>query len=498
MRIKQSLPPKERWTRVFILSVSLLFMAFMVKQINCYLWESLSRTVYASLFPVLTAFFLYFGGLSLGTEVKLLFAYWAWYLISRALNGSTAFTEEYVAWMNCGMFFALGSLGLMVNAAQRRKLLNWVGGAVCGYHTVLALVAIFCALKGLCIINPITEGFICAMHDFSFPRLIVMDSSPNIGSAWFFAVFFLLIYFLLGCRKKLWRIPIVLAAAANYFALTLTYCRNVKICFSVSTAMLVMLLALRYLPLKKTWQKAAAVILAAVLFIPLTYKSFDGAEHILQNAYKSMNTAQTEALHQPAPTPEAEVTPETSEEPEAEETSQAPADDPAEDGAEAGSENMVFNDPRDLGKSFATLSDRTQIYESAFVTLKQEPIRLLRGCYWKDIMSVAQPILELHNVHFHNFLLQTLVHTGLMGFLLALSYCVLLVIRMLRYFFSEDPSARFSEKLLTLPLTGLLIYNMLEPQLFNYADFSVLYFFFIAGIFLGDSYELHPPKRREK
>lgn len=484
MRIKQNMTPKDRWTVIFLFCVSLMFAAFMVKQINSYLWDTLYATVFVAAFPILAAFFLYFGGLKLGAEVKLLFAFWVWFLISRILNGSEAFTNEFATWVGFGMFFVTCAAGLMASAEQRRRLLNWVGGIACGYYTALAVTSVVCAVMRISILNPITQGQICAMHNFGFYRLIVLDNNPNIGALWFFEVFFLLVYFFFSCRKKLWRIPIVFAAAANYFAMMLTYCRSIKIGFSVCIAMLTMLLAMRYLPLKKHWQKAATVVLATVLFIPLAYKSFDGADYIFNSAREAVAAAENESSTEPVEV----ATPAPS--------TLSATMTPVSNNAEATPETDAYGDTRDLGKSILSLSNRVPIYESAFITLKEEPIRLLRGCYWEDIMSIAKPMLKQHNVHFHNFLLQTLIYTGLVGFMLALAYCVLLVVRMVRYFFSEDERAGFSEKLLTLPLTGIMLHSMLEPILFNAVDFGSLAFFLIAGVFLGYSHELHPPKQK--
>lgn len=475
---------RGRWARILALSVFLLMMFFMVRHINYFLWDSLWETFYVLVIPVIAAFFLYFGGLRYGVEVRLLFCFWLWYFISRILNGGEALVYDFNAVRNYMMLFLCGSVGLMLKPEQRERAMKWTCGCMTAYYTLLAVVSIVCSLLRITIVNPLTEGNICDMGAEGFVRLALLDTNPNITAVWFFATIFTLVYLFFRCRHKLWRIPIVIAGVLNYLALTLTYCRNMKVGFSVCTAMLLMLLALRYIPLRKVWQKAAVLACIVVITVPLCYKSFDGAAELLARASNAVTVDAGGSPEEIAPPAEA--------------TEVLAAALPEDAYAEDESADDAFTDPRDFFKSFRTLSDRTQIFESAFITLKEEPIRLLRGCRTDLIMSVAMPILELHNVHFHNFVFQTLIYTGLLGCVFAVAYCVLLLIRMVRFFFSEDPKAAFPEKLLTLILAGLLLYSMLEPLLFFWMDFSALYFYFVAGIFLGYSYDVHPPKPRAK
>lgn len=494
MPMTQISTPQERRARLFSLAAFLLLLFFVSQHVNIYLWNTLHKTAFLVAYPILAACFLYFNRRSLTLESKLLLAFWLWFFLSRIMNGWEVFKREFDIIIDYGVFFFLGSVGLILNARQRQKALKWVGGFACGYYTLLAVISIVCSLLRLTIINPITEKNICQMGVQGFARLSLLDVNPNVTAAWFFASIATLAYFFLRCRKKWWRVPIVIAALLNYFALTLTYCRNMKVGFSVSVAMLVILLALKYLPVKKLWQKTALVILAAAIVMPLTYKSFAVPEYILSKTSDIIRTVQAAQADEADPAGTL-----TSERGNAAPV-QLSAAQPEGTGA-AKAVNMAseqFTDPRDFGTGLLTLSNRTEIYRGAFVTIQREPERLLRGCPSSEIMSVALTVMEKPNVHFHNFLLQTLIYTGLVGFLLALGYCVLLVIRMVRYFFSADEGAEFPEKLLTLPLAALLLYNMLEPMLFNYTDFSVLYFFFLAGIFLGYSHDLHPPKQRAK
>ena len=136
-------------------------------------------------------------------------------------------------------------------------------------------------------------------------------------------------------------------------------------------------------------------------------------------------------------------------------------------------------------------------------TLKADPMRLLIGKYSSKIMDVPHQFQDFPYWHMHNYLLQVLMLTGLLGLLLVAAFTVLLVVRMVRLFFSPDPRADLSVKLLTLPLGGVLIYGMFETILFTASaderaltDFRELFFFLLAGMLLAWSYELAPAKKR--
>ena len=102
-----------------------------------------------------------------------------------------------------------------------------------------------------------------------------------------------------------------------------------------------------------------------------------------------------------------------------------------------------------------------------------------------------------------NFLLQVLMLTGIIGLALVLAFTVLMVVKMIRFFFSQHPDATMDLKVLTLPLSGIFIYGMFEIILFTASaderaltDFRELFFFLLAGIFLGYYYQVFPKNRK--
>ena len=274
----------------------------------------------------------------------------------------------------------------------------------------------------------------------------------------------MMLYQFFACRNKRWRIPIVIAGLLFYVAIALVFSRTVKLISSVSVAMLAMLLALKYLPLKKLWQKAAILILCAGLLIPLTFKSFDWTASLMSDVSSLMISEST--------------------------------------GEESAGVN--FSDNRNLGEDISNLSERSQIFASFIPSLKLSPRRIFVGCFSDKLMSIPNLFVDfpLPFQHMHNFLLECFMLTGLLGFLLVVFFCLRLVLRMLHLFFTNDRRVSMADKVLTIPLTGILIYGMFEVVVFTACsdkraptDMRELSFFIIAGMVLACSHEVLPRLR---
>ena len=133
-------------------------------------------------------------------------------------------------------------------------------------------------------------------------------------------------------------------------------------------------------------------------------------------------------------------------------------------------------------------------------------MRIFIGKYSGKIMQIPHKYMDYTYFHMHNYLLQTFMLTGILGFLIVLVFSVLLVRRTVMLFFSKHPDATLAVKSLTLPITGFFIYAMFEVLMFTGSaderslttDIRELSFFLLAGIVLGYAYELAPGKRKSK
>ncbi len=92
----------------------------------------------------------------------------------------------------------------------------------------------------------------------------------------------------------------------------------------------------------------------------------------------------------------------------------------------------------------------------------------------------------------HNFLFQTILQTGLPGFLLVLAWTLLIVVRMIRVFFSRGESVPLSVAFLTIPMTGMFLFCSMEYELFPAWDTSTQAFLLLTGVFLGMYREYFP------
>lgn len=472
-------PQGERWARANAAAIFLVLVFFTVMPVNVYLWQSVYDSLFSLVPPVLAAFYFYFCRLRGGTELRLLVAFFLWYFLSRLLNGGDCLTADFIGVRDYSLYFLCAAAGLMLDRDRRGRFYALCCAALGLYYSALALTGIYCAVYRVTLINPLTEQNICAMDANYFSRLAMMDHNPNITALWFFIGGSAVFYLFLRSKRLGFKIFWLFCALLNYLALGLTYSRNTMGSFAVAAAMFCMLLALKYLPLRRLWQKAAVLGLTALVVLPLAYMSFGLATAGIGRISAAVNEAEAAPVAARAEAPQPV----------------ALGLELGEAGTISADQDKLFSDPRDLSEGLGNFSGRLPIFASAFKTLALDPARIFRGCPTEELMSLANPLLPRDYIHFHNGFLQVLVLTGLPGFLLEMAFIVLLIIKMLRLFFTEEPALGLEHKFLALPLAGILIYNMLEISIYCKADSSVQFFFITAGVLLGFCNEL-PSKRK--
>ena len=449
----------------FIAAVFLIFLFFMLWQVNFFLARNLKTTWYMMAVPVLTAGVLYFRRLQDGLEIKLLVCYWLWYLLSRVLNGDLALVEDFLYVFDLQLMIPFLLLGMTLDAAGRRRFLDWFSAVVGLFHFALGLAALWAFLLRTRALNPITRGYLVFVDQGYFNRINILDTNPNSSAFWFMMALLLMVYQFFACRKKLWRVPITLAGLVDYLVIAITYTRSVKLAVGVAFGLLAVLLAQRLL---KTQSKALAALILLLVFAvsaPLVYKGFDLATDGLGRVSVILRTEEVDT------------------------------------GAEVEVKSAVtesdYTDPRSWDGSMDTLSSgRLTIYKGALYTISQKPLILLRGCLTKDSMTLTNEYGQFTDLkpHYHNFLFQLLIVTGLPGLLLAGAICLLLVVKTIKLFFSKDTRASLAVKTLCLPVTASLIYYLFEVSLFTEIDVRPLYAFLFFGLLLGFYHDLYPRK----
>ena len=439
---------KPDYTRVYAAAVFLLLLYFMLRYLRDGLWYSVYSVYYLYLTPILVAFSLYFKRLRGPAEVKLLFLYCLWVYVTRLLNGDYFLTYDAGVLLDLCVdcVFLTACVGL--RAGDRRRFLDVMSFVVAGYYTLLALVGLYGVLLKRELHIPFSwESLVEFEGDMS--RLSIFGVHPNICGLWFAISFFLLLYLFLRNRNLIWRIAAALAAVVNYFAVAMTFSRNTELAFSGGSALLIALAVMKLRGCKKLSSKLLTTFVTVCIALPLIYLSFTGATGLVREASKMAVSAvaqeQTEAS--------------------------------AGSGSADSEEDTAYLDTRGFDDS-----SRIVIFKSLFTTMQREPMRLLRGSLYQDMMSVAYSVLPVNISHFHNTYLQVLALTGIVGLLIVLAFCVMLAIKVIKLYFSDGP---LSLKVLSMIIAISLSYNLLERDLFIITDFRAAVFFVTAGALLA-------------
>lgn len=453
--------------KIYAAAVLLLFIYYMLKQVNEGLWYSIYCVYYLYLSPVLIAFGLYFSRRGKPLEFKIYTLFCLWLYVSRLLNGDYFLTFDGAAVLDICLSCAFFAVCLVLKPWDRFRYLDWLSIAVGAFYTLVGIAVLYGVILQRELTNPIFYGKLLNFEGL-MSRARVLGKSSNESVMWFFISFFLLFYLFVRKKKLLWRLVIVPAAAVNYMCMVATFSRSGRLAFSLGIALLTGLAALKLPSLKSRSRQVLAAVILTCAVLPAAYLSFDAAAAGLRlvSAAAVAAVGETEQESAPAatPAPDAESSPETASEQSSENTGTT-------------SNPYVYRDDRGLDDS-----GRFEVYKSIIPTIQREPLRLLRGCKYPDVMGVANTVLKNHKVHFHNCLLQSLAFTGLPGLMLCLAFCVLMTVKIIKLYFSPAP---FELKVLSMILVGSLIYNMVEVSLFYYTDIRANTFYLLSGAVLA-------------
>ena len=469
--------------RLYGLSVLLLFCFYMLWPVNFYLAETIKSTYYRMAVPVLIAGVLYFRRLRDGWEGRLLLAYWLWFWLTRVLNGSPALQHDFQLTFDLGLMFPLFVLGLSLDRDGRRRFLNWFSALVGGYHFLLAAICLYAFMTHRLLINPITEGSLGMQGVSGFQRINILDTNPDATSYWFMMSLFLMVYQFFACRRKLWRIPILLSALLDGLVISITFTRSVMLAVSVGFGFLAALLLWQALRGRTRWLRAVAALLAVLLVVPLFYKGFSLCGDGLTRLSFALCPVERASVSEAVPR-ETETVPSEAEAPAEQEAEAAP---PVLSSAEARSTFVQHNSQ--LGGLLGKLDDlstlRLTVWRSAFLALRLKPSVLWKGQLTRDTMVLSNPFTPHNPPHYHNALIQVLMTTGLPGLLLILALLVLTVRGCLKLLLSDAPEATTAAKTLALPVAAALVYYLLEAGLFTDCDVRPLYYYIMSGMALG-------------
>lgn len=458
------------------MAVALLFF-YMVCPVAPLRWNDLYNSYGKILIISMAAIYFYKRGFKGCIEVKIVIAYTAWLFITRLLNTDLYLQNELDLVISRVLCCVILPVGMLLQPRERAVMLDFVIAVAGAFYFVTALMGLYASIFGVYFYIPpenVVFGIDNAFFYNRFPYIVAWESNRTIAAVWFYLGWCMMAYEFFHCKNKLWRIPICIAWFIFHLTLAFCFCRSLLLAVCINVGMILILLGMRYIRVKKLAVKALAIAILVAISLPVTYKSFELLRSGTALAYNSLDT-KVERI----------------------------ADEfMAESFVEEAQDGQNFEDKRDLKESVSNISNRGEIYKSIIPTFKDDPLRLIIGKYSDKIMDIPNQYQSYPYFHMHNFLLQVLMLTGIIGFVLVLAFTVLLVLKMIRLFFSQHPEATMEVKILTLPLSGILIYGMLEIILFTASaddraltDFRELCFFLIAGIFLAYYYQVFPAKK---
>ena len=449
--------------RAWVFTVFLLLCYYMLLPTRNASLTTIRTSYYVCVVPVLVAAVLYFRRLRDGTESRLLLALWIWFWFSRALNGSPFFEHDFQHFYEVSLIIPVFTLGLALMKTERTRFLDWLSVVLGGFYFVIGLIALIAFLHRTMYEFPILGGKIGIAREAGYARIYFFDNHPNVTAYWYLISLFLMIYQFFHCGRTLWRVPIIFSAAVDLVVIAITYSRSVRVCMSMTFALLAAMLLFRLLQSKSRLLRMAIVIPISVLVMAAAYEGSALCADVMATlSYRITDIqAPSEAIWQSA-APEETVQ-------EGNDHSFRPVMlSSGKKGASAVTNlrnGLVQSDPREKTGDLNTLSsNRIDIWLGAFQTIKTMPSILWRGHLSYNIMSVAHQFMTPDGegrmpVNFHNTFIEILMLTGLPGLILTLCFLVLVLYRGLRLFFCTGP---MDVRTLVFPVFATVPYFMLE------------------------------------
>ena len=447
-------------------------------------FEAVRYSYYVCIVPVLMAAVLFFRRLRDGVECKFLLAIWIWFWFTRALNGSPFFEHDFQHFYGVSLILPFFGLGPALTKTERTRFLDWLSAVFGGFYFPIGIIALNAFLYRTMYEFPILGGKIGIIREASYARIYFFDNHPNVTAYWYLISLFLMIYQFFHCEKKLWRIPIVFSAIVDLLVIAITYSRSIRVCMSMTFALLAAALLIRLLRSKPRFLCMAFVIPISLLVLAASYEGSALCADVMATlSYRITGIqAPSEAGRQNAVPKEAAQ--------EGNNHSVQPMllssgkEAPAATNLRGG---LVQSDPRQRTGDLNTLSsNRIDIWLGALQTIKAMPSILWKGQLCDDVMSIAHQYMTpdgsgLMPPHFHNELLQILMITGLPGLIFALFFFIVVLYRATRFFFCIR--APFAARILVPPVLATVPYFMLEAC--QSIDLRLLFYILMCGFVVG-------------
>lgn len=413
-------------------------------------------------------------------------AYIAWLFVSRVMNSVSAGGEhgmvsdvlhglEPTLLLDISACFMVFSAALQLDKEQRGKMIKNIALFCTVFYFAISITAIIVKLTNLMIIIPPEFSYFAVKGKGGY--VTILSNSGNLNAGWLYIGMCLSTYLMYISFNKGMKCFSGAAVAVEFIAIFSGGCKTVKIVVCISAAMYVMLFMLRLIGNRK---KNAAILVAvtaiaglAVCFVTgtLVSKIIFKASDITASAFEA---AYSERLK------DGNVRISTIQQEQEENPTSAGEKEP-----------VVYESPLKTflgGKLYGvlTFSERTFVWQAGFKAAEERPAILLMGSPRDSMMELPNKYARgLYGIgrdheHMHNFLMQTIMLTGIPGLMLAAAFCLLITVKLVKLFF--DRKVNVEAKMLLIPAAGLMVQGLFEAGLFTAIDMRAVYFFLFAGI----------------
>lgn len=414
--------------------------------------------------------------------VKVYSAFLLWLIVTRPLcKDATLVSSQVVIQMQI-LFFCILSFGSSIEKKMKKRLLTTVAIVYCVFYLAISIACIYTAITHNDTQLPFNIS-IRLMGGYGVNVNLVGHNRNDTAQHLCVALCMAL------CLSSIWRknrTMCYLMVVVFYVAVGATHSKTSMIASAVAITMAVIIWLMKLSGIRGCKAKVAATVTVGLILIFAFYKGFSVTDSILNRINADVNTNSTNMevnsfveqneLNLMYFAKENTLTAENDKE-----------------------ENIVkLQDNRDK-KSVRTLTGRVTIWKAALSTLFYEPYRLICGSSSADYMTFINIILPVLGyklgtaVDTHNFLVEILMLTGLPGFMLMLTFVLILLSRVIKVYFSSN--ADLFVKMLTIPIVAKLVIGLCEATLAKNINVTNYIFFLVAGIFLSYSYELFPEKK---
>ena len=420
-----------------------------------------------------------------GIAVKMLLAFFAWLVATRPLLLDAYLSESMLFIVPLALNIAIMCFGASLDENGRKRIFLIISAVVCVFCFLICIGVLYAAITRRNIILPLYIEIIMK-EEGGLHYMDLRATHRNTSSQWYCICFCLAAVLGALSKKKLVKVLCSIMMAAFYVAVSIGLSRISMIALAIAMGMMVALILIKHFKNKKTSVHVAFGLAAVLVVTPVIYKSYN----LVGSAVEKLSLA---------------VTPigQLAEETEMRDDENANLDDsdviPVVEIEEGDS---MYTETRSKENTMM-LGGRVLVWKSIASVVRYEPWRVNFGGLNKDYMAAINRTISNTDpsavvVNTHNYLIETLMLTGVPGLILMALFSLFLVVRMIKVFFSPD--AALLPKLLTIPLTATLFKGLGEATLIFHDrvgnDITNYIFFLAAGIFLAYSYELFPEKRR--